>query len=177
MAVFTYSISRPITPVWFTPSVLGLGLLYVVIITVINVASVGYNNISYTSTAFNDTHTLWFDKFVPGRGSSYNHRVCSPFPLALNDGKIPSKTSHLTITIVSPTNSYFNFFIYQFIDFTLGQNDAIEFADIIDTFNYSNNAFRQCTVNTLALSDYDQTVPNDLKSTVKCPDNHLLTAR
>jgi len=85
MAVFNYSISRPITPIWFTPTVLVLGLIFVVASTLINVASVGYNPISYTSTDFNGTHTLWFDKFIPGRGSSYNHRKCATFPLALND--------------------------------------------------------------------------------------------
>jgi len=56
----------------------------VIIITIINVATVGYNPISYTSTDCNATHTLWYDRFIPGRGSSYNHRICEPFPLALN---------------------------------------------------------------------------------------------
>jgi len=85
MAVFNYSISRPITPIWFTPTVIVLGLIFVIVSTLINVASVGYNPISYTSTDFNGTHALWYDKFIPGRGSSYNHRNCEPFPLTLND--------------------------------------------------------------------------------------------
>ena len=85
MAVFSYSISRPITLRWFTPAVLILGAIYVLSITLINVATVGYDSITYTSTDFNGTHTLWFDRFIPTRGSFYNHRKCSAAALALNN--------------------------------------------------------------------------------------------
>lgn len=85
MAVFNYSISRPITMRWFTPTILILGVIYVVIITFINIATVGYDTIAYTSTDFNVTHNLWFDNVIPSRGSSYNHRKCDAASLALND--------------------------------------------------------------------------------------------
>jgi len=85
MALFKYSISRPITQSWFTPTILILGAIYVVAITLVNVATVGYDSIAYTSTDFNGTHNLWFDIFVPSRGSFYDHRKCDATTLALNN--------------------------------------------------------------------------------------------
>lgn len=85
MIQFEYAISRPITARWFAPAVIAAGLIYVIVITFINVISVGYDTINYSSFSFNDTHNLWYDRFVPFRGATYNHRQCEPAILQLND--------------------------------------------------------------------------------------------
>ena len=82
---FEYSISRPITTPWFAPVVFSVGLIYVIVITFVNVIAVGYDTINYSSIVYNETHSLWYDKLVPFRGSSYNHRSCESALLKLND--------------------------------------------------------------------------------------------
>src|SRR5271170_4742445 len=82
---FEYSISRPITLPWFAPVVLVVGFIYIIVITFVNVIAVGYNTINYNSLVYNETHSLWYDRLVPFRGSSYNHRSCEPTLLKLND--------------------------------------------------------------------------------------------
>jgi hypothetical protein len=82
---FEYSISRPITRPWFAPIFFSVGLIYVIVITFINVVAVGYDTINYNSIVYNETHSLWYDKLVPFRGSSYNHRSCETALLKLND--------------------------------------------------------------------------------------------
>jgi hypothetical protein len=82
---FEYSISRPIRTPWFAPVIFSVGLIYVIVITLVNVIAVGYDTINYNSIVYNETHSLWYDKLVPFRGPSYNHRSCEPALLKLND--------------------------------------------------------------------------------------------
>ena len=82
---FEYSISRPITAPWFAPVIFSLGLIYIIVITLLNVVAVGYDTINYSSIVYNETHSLWYDKLVPFRGPSYNHRSCESALLKLND--------------------------------------------------------------------------------------------
>lgn len=84
---FEYSISRPITARWFAPTVICVGFLYIIIITFVNVVAVGYDTINYSSLIYNETHSLWYDRLVPFRGPSYNHRSCESALVKLNDCK------------------------------------------------------------------------------------------
>jgi hypothetical protein len=81
----SYNISRPVKIPWFKRTVLGIGLIYLIIITLVNVVSTGYQIINYSSIDFNGTHGLWYDVFVPGRPSNYNHRSCEAALLKAND--------------------------------------------------------------------------------------------
>ena len=85
MALFAYPIDRPVEIWWFTPLVLFLGVIYVIAITLVNVVAVGYDTITYTSLDYNGTHNLWYDRLVPTRGPTYNHRSCDMAILKLND--------------------------------------------------------------------------------------------
>lgn len=59
------------------------------------------------------------------------------------------------------TNSYFSFFLYQLIDFiNLGSNAAI------DTLNYTNNPFLDCSISALQLTEYLDPVSPELKAPV-----------
>jgi hypothetical protein len=81
----SYNITRPVKIPGFKRTVLGIGLIYVVVITLINVVSQGYQTINYTSADFNLTHQLWYDRLVPGRSLNYSHRSCEPALIKLND--------------------------------------------------------------------------------------------
>ena len=81
----SYNISRPVTTPRFRHVLIWLTIAFIVVITLVNVVSVGYDTITYSSTEFNVTHGLWYDCFVPRRPSSYNHRSCEPALIKLND--------------------------------------------------------------------------------------------
>jgi hypothetical protein len=144
---FEYSISRPITTPWFAPIVFSVGLIFVIVITFVNVIAVGYDTINYNSIVYNETHSLWYDKLVPFRGPSYNHRSCESALLKLND--------YVT------TNSYFDFFLYQLINFI-----DVNPVATIDGVNYTNNPFSDCSISALQMTEYSQPVSPDLKATV-----------
>jgi hypothetical protein len=82
---FEYAISRPISTPWFAPALLFIGTIYIIVITFVNVIAQGYDIINYNSLVYNETHSLWYDRFVPFRGPLYNHRTCEPTLLKLND--------------------------------------------------------------------------------------------
>jgi hypothetical protein len=79
---FQYPVKKEITLKWLTPILIVVGLLYVIVITLVNVAAVGYETIVYTSPDYNGTHSLWYDKFTPWEG---NHRQCDNVAIRLND--------------------------------------------------------------------------------------------
>ena len=81
----SYNISRPVTTPTFRHVVIGITIIFLIVITLVNVVSVGYDTINYSSTEFNLTHRLWYDHFVPHRPASYNHRSCEAANVKLND--------------------------------------------------------------------------------------------
>jgi hypothetical protein len=65
------------------------------------------------------------------------------------------------------TNSNFNFFLYQLVNFIdPTHNGAI---GSIDGLNYSNNAFTECSVHSLSLSAYLTPVGLELEAPVSPP--------
>src|SRR5277367_4970341 len=64
-----YPVTRPFTLPHFTLIVIGFGIVWTVLITILNVAAVGYDLVPIYSTSFNSsTSTLfWYEKFAPIR--------------------------------------------------------------------------------------------------------------
>jgi len=63
------------------------------------------------------------------------------------------------------TNSEFNLFLYQLINYiNTGQDSAI--TSTINGINYTNNAFFDCSLSTLQMTEYLEPVSPDLKDTV-----------
>jgi hypothetical protein len=79
---YTSPVQRQVTVKWLTPILIIGGLLYVLVLTLINVVAVGYETIVFTSTDYNETHSLWYDRFAPWSG---NHRQCNAALIKLND--------------------------------------------------------------------------------------------
>jgi hypothetical protein len=92
---YSYPVQREVTVKWFTPVLFGFGLIYFIAITLVNVVAVGYDTIVYSSTDYNGTHGLWYDKLVPSKGANYNHRQCDNGLIRLNDCTIPEESSDI----------------------------------------------------------------------------------
>ena len=63
-----YSITREITIPYFTPILYLVGFLWIAIVTLLNVAAVGYDTVNIYSPSFNATQLLWYEKFPLTKG-------------------------------------------------------------------------------------------------------------
>lgn len=66
-----YPVTRPIRLKHFPLVVFIFLVIWTVLVTIINFAVYGYEYIPLTSTDFNNTQRLWYEKFVPSKGSKY----------------------------------------------------------------------------------------------------------
>ena len=66
----------------FTATVFGLGILWIAFVTVVNVATLGYELVPIFSTTFDRSAGLWYEKVLPERWRPVT-RSCGPvsFPL------------------------------------------------------------------------------------------------
>lgn len=77
MFALSYPITRPINlGICFNITFVVLGLAWVAIITIINVAAVGYELVPLTSTLFNSSYTLWYEVFIPSKTWIPQARTC-----------------------------------------------------------------------------------------------------
>jgi hypothetical protein len=73
----------------FNIAVLVFGVIYSIIITVINVALVGYEVVPVISGTFT-LPGLWYEKFLPKNNSIVEaHLVCSPSIVRIGEGRLP----------------------------------------------------------------------------------------
>jgi len=73
-----YYLTRDIKIPYFTPILWVLGMIWVVIITLLNVAAVGYDTDAFYSQSFDAPENLWYEKFLLTRSvfpASWN---CTP---------------------------------------------------------------------------------------------------
>lgn len=82
------SVSLPPGPLrYFNIAVLTLGVIYAVVITLINVVAVGYESITVDSTNFNSSAPLWYEQhFLPKTQLLPPSRNCSPSFIKINEG-------------------------------------------------------------------------------------------
>ena len=60
-----YTPTQPFTLPHFTIIVYTLGILWTTLITILNVAAVGYDTVQIFSTSFNSTTPVWYERFAP----------------------------------------------------------------------------------------------------------------
>lgn len=66
MSLLEYAITRPVAiGRRGTVLIVVLFVLYITGVTLVNVAAVGYEIVSFTSTTYNDTTELWYEKLIP----------------------------------------------------------------------------------------------------------------
>jgi len=84
-AIFEYSITRPVTLRYFTPTVLALGVVWITFITLINVVVVGYDYVPLVSTSFNTSQELWYEELIP-KSWSPTTRSCIGSTIKIDEG-------------------------------------------------------------------------------------------
>jgi len=91
MGLFEYSVTRSGAGnrLKIVLSVL-LGL-YIVIITIINIAATGYESMPVQSSNYNQSIFLWYDNFVTSSTRQYTPDTwtCDPNVILVNDGTTP----------------------------------------------------------------------------------------
>lgn len=81
-----YPITRPITLRYFKLTFLILGVLFIAFITLVNVAAVGYENMSVISVAYNRTERLWYEHLVGNVGGLPTRWNCSASTIKVTEG-------------------------------------------------------------------------------------------
>jgi hypothetical protein len=84
MSTFGYSVSRAITLRYFTRTFFVFGIIWIIIITIINVVVVGYETVPVTSTAFYSANKLWYEGF--SLGTYYVSRTCNATIVKMHEG-------------------------------------------------------------------------------------------
>jgi hypothetical protein len=90
MSLLEYHVTRPIIlKKWITTSIIVGAILWIIIITLINIVAVGYELVSVSSTNFNNTARNWYEKVLPTDSvipSSWN---CLYSVIKVNEGSPP----------------------------------------------------------------------------------------
>ncbi|KAF6759926.1 hypothetical protein DFP72DRAFT_1063659 [Ephemerocybe angulata] len=88
-----YPITRPFDSPWFSVVAYTVGLITIVILSVVNVALVGYDPVSVFRSDFNSTERYWFDKFTPSFASrSQPGKQCDAHVFNVGDSLITNSS-------------------------------------------------------------------------------------
>jgi hypothetical protein len=80
-----YPVTRPFTLPYLNVVLLVLGIIWALFVTLFNVAAVAYLETSITSSQYNLTETLWYERMFPMTGWFDPSRQCSPNIIHPND--------------------------------------------------------------------------------------------
>ena len=73
-----YSVTRNITIPYFTPILWLLGIIWVGIVTLLNIAAVGYDTETLYSESYYNPQTLWYERFSLTRPFFPHSWTCTP---------------------------------------------------------------------------------------------------
>ena len=87
MIFLEYPVTRPIPLTRLVTVLVGIGaLIFVVLITLINVLAVGYEPVSVTSNVYDGSdYQLWYEHILPP-GWGPKGKTCDPAIINLNEG-------------------------------------------------------------------------------------------
>lgn len=142
MAVFSipkieYPLTQPFTLPYFTVIVCALGVIGTALITVMNVAAVGYDVVQVYSTSFNSSDLLWYEKFAPIRWLFPASWSCHPTVIEPGQGINKALVAFLKVVLVT-SNGMASYNLVAFID---NRTDGSQ-----NGLLYSNNELQSCTV-------------------------------
>ena len=88
MTLLEYPITRsiPLRRFWSVLIVLG-AVAWILIITLVNVAVVGYEVVPIISTSYSDSSTLWYEHILPMSSWIPRRRTCDWSVIKLMEGK------------------------------------------------------------------------------------------
>ena len=82
-----YPITRPVVlGIWFNALVVLFMIGWTAIITLVSVASVAYELVPVTSTQYNSTYNLFYEKFIPSSSWLPETRTCDSSIIKLTEG-------------------------------------------------------------------------------------------
>ena len=79
----------------FTFTVLILGVFWIILITIVNVAAVGYELVPFISTSYNGSANLWYERLLPDKWKPET-RSCEASTFLLGQSGLPAR--HVTNT-------------------------------------------------------------------------------
>ena len=86
MTLLGYAVTRPIKlGKWAVAGVVLFAVLYLGIITLLNVVAVGYENVQVTLNTYNSSLFLWYQNILPS-GWAPPTTVCNPAIVGVNQG-------------------------------------------------------------------------------------------
>lgn len=84
--LISYPLTRDVTlGVCFNVTILILGIVWVAVITLVNVAAVGYELMPTLSADFNASYTLWYERFTKRTSWIPQTRNCTPSVIKLGE--------------------------------------------------------------------------------------------
>jgi hypothetical protein len=147
MPLFEYSVTRPIViSRWLEILICLGGVLWFTIVTVVNIAVVGYDLVPVTSTIFNNSYDLWYERLIPLRSWIPQSWTCNGSIIGFGEGIYPLLVG-LTVKDVSTNiTSYFSYNLAQFLDPQPGTP--------IDSLLYDGSVLVNCSVNSFYLLQF-----------------------
>jgi|SRR6266496_4996574 len=95
--LLSYPLTRDVTlGKCFNVTIVILGIFWVTVITLINIAAVGYELVPTTSADYNASYTLWYERFTSGTSWIPKTRKCDPSMI-----KIGERMCSLAILVMS----------------------------------------------------------------------------
>jgi len=85
VSYFQYPLQKDINLRYFTPALICFGIIWIAMITLLNVAVVGYEPVAFTSTNYATNTTAWYEKFIP-KFLSLLPRSCNATIIQQNEG-------------------------------------------------------------------------------------------
>jgi hypothetical protein len=90
MSLLEYGVTRPIAiGRRGTALIIIVFVLYITAVTLVNVAAVGYEIVSFTSATYNDTTELWYEKLIPVSIWRPQTRTCEGTVIKLQERALP----------------------------------------------------------------------------------------
>jgi len=140
--LFQYSITRPITLRYFNPMVLLLGVVYVIVITLVNIIEQGYDQMPVIDANYNSTVLRWYNGLIPiGAPVSPINKNCTPSIIKVSES-IKFTLSELIIVLATSSQLFAG---YSFRDFTDSRSP-------IDGMIYYNTPFCNCSVESIQMT-------------------------
>jgi hypothetical protein len=88
-----YNVTRKFTLRYLNLIIYGGGIIWTILITILNVAAVGYDVVPLYSTSFDNITPLWYERLFGSKGLFPSSWSCNPTVIALNEGVPLSRSS------------------------------------------------------------------------------------
>jgi hypothetical protein len=127
-----YPVTRKITSPYFAPILIVVAVIFTVLVTLVSVVTVGYEDVTGDAIPFNSTIPMWYDSIMP-KTTVWAPKTskCQGSVMKVDDG------------LQTSTNAFWSWKLQKFID--PGENR-------IDGMIYSNNTLQNCSVGNLRLT-------------------------